>query len=93
MVTTTGPVLAPDVTFTTICASLQLLAVAAVAPLNFTLLDPSVAPKLEPLIVTVVSIGPEVGEMQVMIGLKVVLRRTETLLLFSLAETISGLPS
>jgi hypothetical protein len=54
---------------TTICVSLQLVAVAAVTPLNFTVLDPtSVAPKPEPVIVTDVPTEPDVGEIDVISG-------------------------
>jgi hypothetical protein len=67
-VTTTGPVVAPDGTFTTICVSLQLVAVAAVTPLNLTVLAPSVAPKPDPLMVTDEPIEPEGGEIVVISG-------------------------
>jgi hypothetical protein len=66
-VTTTGPVLAPAGTGTTMLVALQLVGVAAV-PLKVTVLVPCVAPKLEPLIVTDVPIGPDVGERLVMVG-------------------------
>ena|SRR5438309_8918939 len=67
-VTMTGPVVAPDGTFTTIWVSLQVLALAAVTPLNFTVLGPSVAPKPDPVIVTVVPTDPDVGEIDVISG-------------------------
>src|SRR3989442_1795751 len=59
---TTGPVVAPPGTTTTICVSLQLVAVPALTPLNVTVLVvPCVAPKTEPLIVTDVPINPDAG--------------------------------
>ena len=66
-VTTTFPVVAPDGTGATIDVALQLVGVAAV-PLKRTVLVPCVEPKLEPLIVTEVPTGPEVGERLVMAG-------------------------
>src|SRR2546427_2049360 len=58
---TTGPVVAPPGTTTTICVSLQLVAVPALTPLNVTALVPCVAPKLEPLTVTDMPINPDAG--------------------------------
>src|SRR3989442_6452392 len=59
---TTGPVVAPPGTTTTICVSLQLVAVPALTPLNVTVLVvPCVAPKLEPLTVTDMPINPDAG--------------------------------
>src|SRR5262249_2841205 len=52
---------------TTILSSCQLLGVATVS-LNFTVLDPWMAPKFRPLIVNGVSTGPEVGDTPKMIG-------------------------
>jgi hypothetical protein len=66
-VTTTGPVAAPAGTGATMLVALQLVGVAAV-PLKVTVLVPCVAPKLKPLIVTDVPIGPEVGERLLMAG-------------------------
>jgi hypothetical protein len=60
VVTTTFPVVAPAGTVVTIDVLLQLLT-AATIPLNFTVLVPCVAPKLEPPIVTEVPTGPELG--------------------------------
>ena len=59
-VTTTVPVVAPEGTGTTIVVAFQLVGVAAV-PLNVTVLEPCVAPKFEPLIVTDVPADPDVG--------------------------------
>jgi hypothetical protein len=59
-VTTTAPVEAPAGTVAVIEVLLQLVAVAA-TPLNLTVLVPWVAPKFDPLIVTGVAIGPDVG--------------------------------
>jgi hypothetical protein len=57
----TQPVVAPLGTGTTMLVLLQLDGVAAI-PLNVTVLLPCVATKFEPLIVTIVPIGPELGE-------------------------------
>src|SRR6266849_3821289 len=59
-VTTTGPVVAPLGTGTTMLAALQLVGVAAV-PLNLTVLVPCVAPKLAPASVTAIPTVPDVG--------------------------------
>jgi hypothetical protein len=48
--------------------ALQLVGVAVV-PLNVTALDPCVAPKLLPLIVTRAPIAPNVGDRVVIVGL------------------------
>ncbi len=66
-VTTTFPVAAPKGTGATIFVAAQLVAVAAV-PLKLTVLVPWVAPKLVPVIVTDVPIGPEVGDKLVILG-------------------------
>src|SRR5438034_10872754 len=66
-VTTTLPVVAPAGTGTTMLVADQLVGVAAV-PLNVTVLVPFVAPKLVPVIVTAVPVGPLVGERLVMVG-------------------------
>ena len=66
-VTTTGPVVAPVGTGTTMELTLQLVGVAAM-PLNRTVLVPRVAPKFDPVIVTDVPINPDVGERLVMCG-------------------------
>src|SRR3989454_351287 len=66
-VTTTFPVVAPAGTGTTMLVALQLVAVAVV-PLNLTLLDPCVAPKFAPAIVTEVPTNPDVGFKLVMLG-------------------------
>lgn len=66
-VTTTLPVVAPLGTGTTMEVVAQLVGVALV-PLKDTVLDPCVAPKLVPEMVTDVPIGPEVGETPLMLG-------------------------
>ena len=66
-VTTTLPVVAPAGTATVMLVALQLVGVAAV-PLNVTVLDPWVAPKFAPVIVTGVPTGPEVGLRLLMLG-------------------------
>jgi hypothetical protein len=67
MVTTTGPEVAPSGTGATILLALQLVGVA-MAPLKVTVLDPWVAPKLEPEIVTDVPMGPDIGLRPVILG-------------------------
>ena len=66
-VTTTLPDVAPAGTGTMMLLALQLVG-AAVVPLNLTVLVPCVAPKLEPVIVTDVPAGPEVGFSVAMFG-------------------------
>src|SRR3989475_504711 len=66
-VTTTFPVVAPAGTGTTMLVALQLVGAAAI-PLNLTVLDPCVAPKFAPAIVTDVPINPDVGFKLVMLG-------------------------
>src|SRR5207302_1816373 len=66
-VTTTLPVVAPLGTGAVIPAALQLVGVATV-PLNFTVLDPCVAPKFAPTMVTEVPTNPVVGFRLVMLG-------------------------
>lgn len=66
-VTTTLPVVAPPGTGTTMLVSLQLVG-GAVVPLKRTTLAPWIAPKLVPVIVTEVPIGPEAGERLPMFG-------------------------
>ncbi len=65
--TATLPVVAPVGTGATTEVSLQLLGVAK-TPLNETVLDPCVAPKFAPVIVTGVPTPPEVGERFVIDG-------------------------
>ncbi len=66
-VTTTGPVVAPVGTGATMLVALQLVGVAVV-PLKVTVLVPRVPPKCDPLMVTEVPTGPEVGERLLMLG-------------------------
>src|SRR4029077_3121825 len=66
-VATTRPLAAPVGTGTVMLVSLQLVGVASV-PLNVTVLDPFVAPKSAPAIVTVVEMGPEAGLSVVIVG-------------------------
>lgn len=68
MITTTGPVVAPEGTTTVMLVALQLVAVPAETPLNVTLLIPCDAPKFEPAMVTEVPIGPLLGVRLEMIG-------------------------
>ena len=78
-VTTTLPVVAPAGTFTTMLLALQLVAVPALVPLNVTVLDPWLAPKFAPVIVTGVPTGPEVGETLVILGATVTVKLTPPL--------------
>jgi hypothetical protein len=66
-VTTTFPVYAAAGTGTAMLVGPQLVGVAAV-PLNATVLEPCAAPKLDPLMVTDVPIGPDVGETVLIAG-------------------------
>src|SRR5207249_12339237 len=61
------PVVAPAGTGTTMLVALQLVGAAAI-PLNLTVLDPCVAPKFAPAIVTDVPTNPDVGFKVVMLG-------------------------
>ena len=65
--TTTGPVVAPAGTGTTMLIADQVVGVAAV-PLKVTVLEPCVAPKPVPAIVTAVAAGALVGERLVRVG-------------------------
>jgi hypothetical protein len=67
-VTTTFPVVAPEGTCTAIDESLQLATEAAAMPLNITVLEPWLDPKLDPEIVTRVPTAPDEGDTPVMIG-------------------------
>src|SRR5256712_571683 len=66
-VTTTFPVVAPAGTAAVMLVALQLVGAAAV-PLNLTVLDPCVAPKFAPAIVTDAPTNPEAGFKLVMLG-------------------------
>jgi len=66
-VTTTFPVVAPAGTGTPMLVALQLVGVAVV-PLKVTMLDPCVAPKFVPVIVTDAPTNPDVGFRLVMLG-------------------------
>ena len=66
-ITTTLPEVAPLGTGTAIEVSLQLVVVALV-PLNATMLETTVGPKLVPVIVTEAPHAPEVGDKLVMLG-------------------------
>src|SRR5204863_8427445 len=77
-VTTTFPVVAPLGTGTVRLVAIQLLGVATV-PLNATVLVPCVAPKLAPVIVTAVPIGPDVGLSVVIDGGTVTVKGTPLL--------------
>lgn len=68
--TTTLPVVAPLGTGTTMLVALQLVGVANV-PLNVTVLLPCVEPKFDPVMVTEVPTGAEVGLKLVMAGVTV----------------------
>jgi hypothetical protein len=76
--TTTLPVVAPVGTVTLIEVALQLVTVAVV-PLNLTVLDPCVEPKLVPVTVTAVPTAPEVGDRLVMLGADTTVKDTPLL--------------
>src|SRR6266852_2909073 len=65
--TMTLPVVAPLGTAVTICVALQLVGVATV-PLKLTVLEPCVAPKFVPVMVTDAPTAPDVGDRLVMFG-------------------------
>jgi hypothetical protein len=67
-VTDTLPVVAPAGTVTTIDVALQLVTLVAFVVLNVTVLEPWVAPKFVPVIVTDAPTAPLVGERLVMVG-------------------------
>lgn len=67
-VTTALPVVVPGGTATRIEVELQLVIVVAGVPLKLTVLLPWVVPKLVPVIVTHVPIGPELGDNAVIVG-------------------------
>lgn len=67
-VMTTLPVVVPAGTASTIDVAFQLVMVVAVTPLKLTVLFPCVEPKLVPVIVTQVPIGPELGDRLVTVG-------------------------
>jgi hypothetical protein len=73
--TTTLPVAAPLGTGATMFVLLQLDGVAGL-PLNVTVLEPCVAPKLVPVIVTEVPTIPELGERFVMAGGDITVKTT-----------------
>jgi uncharacterized protein YjeT (DUF2065 family) len=66
-VATTLPVVAPAGAGTTTLVALQLVGVAVV-PLNLTVLDPCVAPKFAPVMVTEAPVSPDVGLRLEMVG-------------------------
>ena len=66
-VTTTGPVVAPVGTGTTMSCA-QLVTVVAVTPLKVTVLEPCGEPKFVPLIVTDVPTAPELGDRPLIFG-------------------------
>jgi hypothetical protein len=65
--TTTFPVVAPAGTVAAMLVALQLVGVAAV-PLKVIVLEPCIAPKFVPAMVTGVPTGPELGLKLVMLG-------------------------
>jgi hypothetical protein len=77
-VTTTHPRVAPEGTVTAIVVVFQLVTPAGV-PLKVTVLEPCVDPKLDPVIVTDVLAGPEVGLTLTMSGAKPGVKITQLL--------------
>lgn len=78
-VTTTLPVVAPLGTGIIMLVALQLVAVPAEIPLNVTVLNPWLPPKLVPAMVTEVPLGPEVGLRPVMLGVGTTVKATPLL--------------
>lgn len=77
-VTKTLPLVAPVGTGATMLVALQLAGVAAV-PLKVTVLEPWVAPKFTPVIVTEAPTAPEVGLRLVIAGVVVTVKATPLL--------------
>src|SRR5215475_14517277 len=84
----TMPLVAPLGTVAVICVSDQFT-IAAFTPANFSVLEPCVAPKLEPLIVTWVPTGPLVGTRLTTVGVSMV-NTTSVLLSTLFALTFTG---
>src|SRR5437773_5937660 len=87
-VTTTGPVVAPEGTGTTMLVALQDVGLAA-TPLKVTVLGPCVAPKFDPVIVTDVPTVPELGVRVLMTGVGNITVKLTPLLATPLAFTIT----
>lgn len=85
-VTTTFPVFAPKGTAATIWVGLQLVGVAGV-PSNVTALEDFVAPKLAPVIVTGVPIGPDVVDKLAILGTADTVKITPLLGIFDTVTT------
>lgn len=77
-VTTTFPLLAPFGAMAEMLVALQLVTAAGV-PLKVTLFVPCVAPKLVPVMVTVVPMGPDAGETLVIVGPAITVKNTPLL--------------
>ena len=75
-VTASAPEFATAGTVTTMLVALQLVTTPTPPPVNPTPLDPCAAPKLEPVIVTEVPTGPEVGFRLIMFGGGVTVKTT-----------------
>src|SRR5204863_3939 len=88
VVTTTLPVAAPAGTTATIEVALQLVIEVAAVPLNATVLDPCVAPKFVPVIVTDVPTAPELGTRDVIDGGTVTVKVTPLLGAFVVTTTL-----
>ena len=67
-VTTRLPVVAPLGTCTVMLVALQLVAPPALVPLNVSVLEPWLEPKLAPVMVTVVPTAPIVGDRLLIAG-------------------------
>jgi hypothetical protein len=79
-ITNALPVVAPAGTGTTTLVALQLVGVATI-PLNVTVLDPCVAPKFSPVIVTEVPGVPAAGLMVVTLGFEFTINGTVLLVI------------
>ena len=94
-VTEIGWYVAPVGTVTVSCVAVAAVTAALTAP-NHTILFAAVVLKFVPVIVTVVPMGPEVGEKDEIAGINgpvIVFRSTETELLPEFVRARSGFPS
>jgi hypothetical protein len=87
-VTSPGPDGAVPGTVATICELLQLVIEVASTPLKLTVLLPCVAPKFEPVMVTLVLIGPRTGETPVTNGEVPTLKETWSNVAVARAEVV-----
>jgi hypothetical protein len=91
-VTTTLPVVVPAGTMAVMLPALQDEMVVAKVPLNRALLVPWLAPKFVPVIVTLVPIGPDVGDNEEIVGVAPGVTVNETPLLATPLTVTTTLP-